>query len=436
MPIAVLAGGLPPAQAAVVRARRRLIPFLFLSYVVAYLDRVNIGFAAKSLQRDLGLSENEYGLAAGSFFVGYLLLEIPSNLVMARVGARVWISRIMVTWGLVSMAMMFANDEWSLFGLRILLGAAEAGFFPGVVLYLTYWFPARERAKTIALFMLAVPISVVIGAPLSAPLLALDGSLGLRGWQWLFLIEGIPAVLLGALTPFWLTDRPEHAKWLTDTERQSLAHELAAERRQRDSQHPASPFAALKNGRVLALCLVYFLNTMATYGIFLWLPRIIEDVSGHTGLRLALLTAAPLVVALVTMVLVGAHSDRSGERKWHTIACALTGAAGLVVAASFQHHLLGLMLGFTLCQVGQRSVAAVFWSIPPTLLGGTAAAAGIALINSIGNLGGAFGPAVMGWLKQATHGFGAGLLVLAGALCVLAAILASLRLPREERKAE
>jgi len=436
MPIAALAGGLPPAQAAVLRARRRLIPFLFLSYVVAYLDRVNIGFAAKTLQRDLGLSESDYGLAAGSFFVGYLLLEVPSNLVMARVGARIWISRIMVTWGLVSMAMFFANDKWSLVGLRVLLGAAEAGFFPGVVLYLTYWFPARERAKTIALFMLAVPISVVIGAPLSAPLLALDGTLGLRGWQWLFLIEGIPAVLLGVLTPFWLTDRPEHAKWLTETERQSLAHELAAERRQRDSQHPGSPFAALKNGRVLALCLVYFMNTMATYGIFLWLPRIIEDVSGHTGLRLALLTAAPLVVALVTMVLVGAHSDRSGERKWHTIACALTGAAGLVVAASFQHHLLGLMLGFTLCQVGQRSVAAVFWSIPPTLLGGTAAAAGIALINSIGNLGGAFGPAVMGWLRQATQGFGAGLLVLAGALCVLAAILASLRLPREERKAE
>jgi ACS family tartrate transporter-like MFS transporter len=282
--------------------------------------------------------------------------------------------------------------------------------------------------------MLAAPISVAIGAPLSAPLLALDGTLGLRGWQWLFLIEGIPAVLLGLLAPFWLTDRPEHAEWLPDAERQSLAGELAAERLQRDSRHTGSPLAALKSGRVLALCLVYFMNTMATYGIFLWLPRIIEDVSGQTGFELALLTAAPMLVALVSMVLVGAHSDRSGERKWHVVACALTGAAGLVVAAAFQHHLLGLMLGFTLCQVGQRSVASVFWAIPPALLGGTAAAAGIALINSVGNLGGAVGPAVMGWLKQATRGFGAGLLVLAGALCVLAAILASLRLPREGQK--
>lgn len=434
MQTAALASALPPAHAAVARARRRLIPFLFLSYVVAYLDRVNIGFAAKSLQRDLALSENEYGLAAGAFFIGYLLLEVPSNLILARVGARIWISRIMVTWGFVSMAMLFAEGKWSLYGLRILLGAAEAGFFPGVLLYLTYWFPARERAKTIALFMLAIPISVVIGAPLSAPLLALDGSLGLRGWQWLFLLEGIPAVLLGALAPFWLTDRPEQAHWLPEADRQSLVDELAAEQRQRASGHSVSPFAALKSGRVLALCLVFFLNTMATYGIFLWLPRIIEDVSGHTGLGLALLTAAPLLVALVAMVAIGAHSDRSGERKWHTVACALTGAAGLVVAASFQHHLLGLMLGFTLCQVGQRSVAAVFWAIPPALLGGTAAAAGIALINSIGNLGGAFGPAVMGWLKQSTQDFGAGLLVLAAALCVLAAILASLRLPREDQK--
>jgi Ca2+/Na+ antiporter len=273
--------------------------------------------------------------------------------------------------------------------------------------------PLRVSAQ-----LVRIDVPLMIAVSIVLPLLALDGTLGLRGWQWLFLIEGIPAVLLGALTPFWLTDRPEHAEWLTDTERQSLAHELAAEQRQRDSQHPASPLAALKSGRVLALCLVYFMNTMATYGIFLWLPRMLEDASGETGLRLALLTAAPLVVALVAMVLIGASSDRSGERKWHTIACALTGAAGLVVAASFQQNLLGLMLGFTLCQVGQRSVAAVFWAIPPALLGGTAAAAGIALINSLGNLGGQLGPVILDVFTLPGGSFSNGLLVLSALLVV------------------
>lgn len=420
---------------AVTRARRRLVPFLFICYVVAYLDRVNIGFAAKRLQQDLGLTESQYGLAAGIFFVGYLVLEVPSNLMLERVGARMWIARIMVLWGLVSMAMTFASGPASLYGLRILLGAAEAGFFPGVILYLTYWFPARERAKTVALFMLAAPISVAIGAPLSAPLLELDGALGLRGWQWLFLVEGSPAVLLGVVTWFFLTDRPEHADWLPDDEKSALIEELRAERVLRDSSNARAPLRAVLSGRMLVLCLVFFMNTMATYGIFLWLPRIIEDASGEKGMRLALLTAAPLLVALVGMVVIGSHSDRTGERKWHVVGCALMGATGLVLAALAQDHIVSLMLAFVLCQVGQRSVAAVFWAIPPALLGGTAAAAGIAFINSVGNLGGAIGPYIMGELKQATSGFGAGLLVLAGALSVLAAIVASLEIPRERANA-
>jgi MFS transporter, ACS family, tartrate transporter len=429
--VAAASRALGPAERAIVRARRRLIPFLLVCYVVAYLDRVNIGFAAKSLGRDLGLSDAEYGLAAGLFFVGYLLLEVPSNLILARVGARRWIGRIMISWGVVSMAMTLAEGKWSLYFLRVALGAAEAGFFPGVLLYLTYWFPARERAKTVALFMLAAPISVAIGAPLSAPLLELEGTLGWHGWQWLFLIEGFPAVLLGAFSLLWLTDRPEHAAWLSLEERSALMAELAAERALRERGHESAPFRALRSWKVLMLCLVFFMNTMTTYGIFLWLPRIIEDVSGYGGMRLALLSAAPLLVALVAMVVVGAHSDRTGERKWHVVACALTGAAGLVLAAWQRHDLVGLSLGFTLCQVGQRSVSAVFWAIPPALLGGAAAAAGIALINAIGNLGGALGPSAMGWLKQATQGYAAGLLGLAGALTLLAAIVATLDLPRE-----
>jgi ACS family tartrate transporter-like MFS transporter len=421
------------SDVALARARRRLVPFLFLCYVVAYLDRVNIGFAAKRLQRDLGLSESQYGLAAGLFFVGYLLLEVPSNLILERVGARRWIARIMVGWGFVSMAMTFAQGPRSLYALRVLLGAAEAGFFPGVILYLTYWFPARERAKTVALFMLAAPISVAIGAPLSAPLLELDGALGLRGWQWLFLIEGIPAVLLGVVTWFWLTDRPEGAEWLSDVERAALIAELRAERESRATIVTRAPLRVLSSGHVLLLSLVLFMNTMATYGIFLWLPRIIEDVSGETGMRLALLTATPLLLALVGMVAIGGHSDRTGERKWHVVACALMGATGLVLAAAFQDQLVLLVLAFILCQIGQRSVAAVFWAIPAALLGGSAAAAGIAFINSVGNLGGAVGPYVMGELKQVTSGFAAGLLVLAASLSLLAAVVASLRLPRENR---
>jgi ACS family tartrate transporter-like MFS transporter len=238
-------------------------------------------------------------------------------------------------------------------------------------------------------------------------------------------------VLLGLVTWFWLTDRPEHATWLSDEERGALIEELNAERALRAAAGAKTPLRALLSGRVLLLCLVFFMNTMATYGIFLWLPRIIEDVSGKKGMELALLTAAPLIVAMVGMVVIGAHSDRTSERKWHLVACALTGAVGLVLAVMFQHQLVGLMLAFTLCQVGQRSISAVFWAIPPALLGGTAAAAAIALINSVGNLGGAVGPYVMGELKQATESFGAGLLVLAAALTLLAALVASLKLPRD-----
>jgi D-galactonate transporter len=413
------------------RVTRRLIPFVFLSYVVAYIDRVNVGFAAGALQRDLGLTDTQFGIGAGLFFIGYCVFEIPSNLILERVGARRWIARIMITWGLVSMATMFARDVTSFYAARVLLGLAEAGFFPGVVLYLTYWIPAAERARTGALFMMAAPVAIIVGAPLSEAVLGLDGRLGLHGWQWLFLLEGVPAVFLGLMSLRVLTDGPGQASWLSPDDRAWLTRTMDEERARRAAVGHVSIARSLRSGRVWLLCVVYFLNASVTYGIFLWLPKILQDASGSSGYGLSTLTAIPFVAALVAMVLIGRHSDRTGERKRHVAACALTAAAGLLVAVAFQGSIWGLVLGFTLSQVGQRSVMSVFWAIPPIILGGTAAAAGFGLINAVGNLGGFFGPSIMGALRDTTGSYTGGLLVLAGALVVEAVIVSSLRLPAE-----
>jgi ACS family tartrate transporter-like MFS transporter len=410
------------------RVVRRIIPFAFICYVVAYIDRVNIGFAAKELQHDLGLSATQYGLGAGLFFLGYCVFEVPSNLILERVGARRWIARIMIGWGLVSMATMFITDVTSFMVARVALGLAEAGFFPGVVLYLTYWIPAAERARTNALFMTAAPVSVIIGAPVSEAILGLHGAWGLRGWQWLFVLEGLPAVILGLLALRVLTDRPEDADWLPEGDRQWLAKTMREERAQRMETGHADVLRSLRSGRVWLLTFVYLLNTSVTYGIFLWLPRMLQDTAGP-GVSVSLLTTIPFVAALIGMVLIGRHSDRTAERKLHVAACAITAAIGLFLAVGFQHHLYLLVLAFAICQVGQRSVMSVFWAIPPMLLGGTAAAAGIALINAIGNLGGFLGPSMMGWLRDMTGGYTGGLLVLACALVLEAILVASLKLP-------
>lgn len=413
------------------RVIRRLIPFIFICYVVAYIDRVNIGFAKADLQADLGLSSAAYGLGAGLFFIGYCVFEIPSNLILERVGARLWIARIMIVWGLVSMAMMFVTGEQSFYAMRILLGVAEAGFFPGMVLYLTYWVPNAERARTGALFMTAAPVSVMIGAPISEALLALDGRLGLQGWQWLFLAEGFPAVVLGVMAWWFLTDRPEQANWLTTPQREWLSSEMARERAERGARQHGSDLRSLMSGKVWLLCLIYFMNTVVTYGVFLWLPSILRELSGYRGLKLSVVTMIPFSAALVGMILIGRHSDRTGERKRHVAACALTAAIGIVLAAVFQEHLLLIVLSFALSQVGQRSVMSVFWAIPPIFLG-SAAAAGIALINALGNLGGFVGPWVMGWLKGSTGNYTAGLLVLATALVLEAMLVMTLRLPEPQ----
>ena len=419
----------PLSEPTLKRVTRRLVGFAFLCYVVAYIDRVNISFAATELQRDLGLTASQYGIGAGLFFLGYCLFEIPSNLILERVGARIWMARIMVVWGLVSMATIFVEDATTFYVARVVLGVAEAGFFPGMVLYLTYWIPAAERARNGALFMTAAPIAMIIGAPISGALLNLDGMAGLRGWQWLFLVEGLPAVVLGVLALWVLTDTPEQAMWLPPHERAWLAETMRREKESRAATRHHSISASLASARVWLLATIYFLNTIVTYGILLWLPRILKESSGLDDLPLSAVTAIPFVAALAGMVLIGRHSDRTGERKWHVAACALIAAAGLLVAIVFQSSLPLLVVGFTLSQIGQRSVQGVFWAIPPMFLASTAAAAGIAFINSIGNFGGAVGPPVMGWLREGTDSYTAGLLVLVGVLVAEAALVASLRLP-------
>jgi ACS family tartrate transporter-like MFS transporter len=407
---------------------RRLIPLIFLGYVVAYVDRVNIGFAAVEMQRDLGLSDAVYGLGAGLFFLGYFLFEIPSNLIMERVGARVWMARIMIVWGLVSMATMWAQGPASFYALRVLLGLAEAGFFPGMVLYLTYWVPSRQRAKAGAMFMTAAPVAMMIGAPVSEALLKLDGVAGLQGWQWLFLVEGLPAVLLGVVALAYLTDRPEKAEWLAPDDRAWLTAVMEKERTERARE--GTGLRHMLSGKVALLCFVYFLNTVATYGVFLFLPKILREASGFTGFRLSAITAVPFAIALMGMVIIGRQSDRSGERERYVAGCAYTAALGLVLAAATQSSVLLIVLSFTLSQLGQRAFQGVFWAIPPRFLGGAAAAAGIATINAIGNLGGFVGPTVMGWLRKGTDSYTGGLLLLAAGLTVAGTLVLALRPPR------
>ncbi|MBV8880136.1 MAG: MFS transporter [Planctomycetaceae bacterium] len=410
----------------------RLIPFIFLCYIVAYIDRVNTGFAAKSLQTDLHLSKVEYGRGAGLFFLGYFLFEIPSNLILRRVGARLWIARIMIVWGLVSMAMIFVKGVWSYYAIRVVLGLSEAGFFPGMVLYLTYWIPDRERARAGALFMMAAPVAMAVGGPMSGALLEMHGFMGLQGWHWLFLIEGFPAVILGILTLKFLTDSPEKASWLQPEERAWLLNEMDAERARKAGQVSTSALTTLSNPKVLLLCVIYFLNATVTYGIFLWLPQILEELTGYKGFRLGLINSIPFIAAVVGMIVIGAHSDKTGERKYHVAFCSALGAVGLALAAVFSKNPVLFLLSFTICQMGQRSVMSVFWAIPPIFLGGAAAAAGIALINAIGNLGGYLGPDMMGELAKRTGGYAGGLGVLSGALVLIAILVSSLRLPREK----
>jgi ACS family tartrate transporter-like MFS transporter len=396
------------------KVARRLLPFLFLLYVVNILDRVNVGFARLQMLDDLHLGEKVYALGAGIFYVGYLAFEVPSNLILSRVGARRWLARIMVSWGLITCAMMAVRGPWGFYTLRVLLGVAEAGFFPGVILYLTYWFPARERARAVAFFMAASPVTGALGGPLSGAVLQyLDGAGGLRGWQWLFLLEGAPAVALGFVVLRYLTDRPEHAVWLTLEEQNWLTAQLAREEKARGPRHSRPLWEALTAPRVWLLILLYFTVAAGSNAFGFYLPKLLTGhFPGATEFQIGLLAAVPNVCALVCMVLNSAHSDRTGERRWHVAVPALLAAAGWAFSAGV--HSPGLSLvALVLVQVGIMSMLPTFWSLATSLLSGAAAAGGIALINSVGNLGGFAGPNILGQFQAATGSFNGGLLALA-----------------------
>jgi ACS family tartrate transporter-like MFS transporter len=422
----------PIAESALRKVRWRLIPFLFLLYIVAYLDRVNVGFAALDMNRDLGFSAAVYGLGSGIFFLSYTLLEVPSNLMLARFGARVWIARIMFTWGVLSSAMIFVNSATTFYVLRFLLGAAEAGFFPGVILYLTQWFPQRERARAVGLFMTATAMAGVIGAPISSALLRMDGTWGLHGWQWLFLIEGLPAILLVPLVLFYMTERPADAKWLTAPERAWLAAEMLREQSE-GSHHIVTLRAALGSARLWIVALPYFCIVIAFYGISFFMPQILQTVSTSGTATIVLLSAIPYVSATIGLVVVGARSDRMRERRWHVAIPCLIGAFGFVITVLGPATPAFALTTLSVAAFGIWGTLGPFWAIPTALLRGTAAAGGIALVNSIGNVGGFVGPYLMGWIRDATGGFTAGLLTLAAILVLGAVIVLRLEEPEERR---
>ena len=415
------------ADAALARVRRRLLPFLFALYIIAYMDRINVGFASLQMNRELGLSDAVFGLGAGLFFIGYFIFEIPSNLVLARVGARTWIARIMVTWGIAAIAMMFVRGAASFYTVRFLLGAAEAGFFPGVILYLGWWFPEREQARAIALFMTATAIAGIVVGPISGALLTMHGVLGISGWQWLFAMEGLPAIILGIVVIAWLPDRPEEARWIPGDERNALSAMLAAERQQRARTSRHGLGEGLFDRRVWLMATIYFCFVMGLYGVNLWLPQIVRGLSAGGDLEIGLITAIPSLAAALCMVRVGRASDRSGERRRYLVLSLTAAAAGLFLSA-ITHNPIVELAAISISFAGISSALGPFWAIPNEFLGGAAAAGGIALINSLGNLGGFAGPTLMGYMKQSTGGFAAGLALLA--LSIAAAASLSMLVPR------
>lgn len=394
----------------------RFVPFLIVCFVFAYFNRVNISFAKLEMQSDLGFSDAAYGLGASIFFVGYFLFEVPSNLILHRVGARRWIARIMITWGIVSASMMFVTTETQFYVVRFLIGVAEAGFLPGVVLYLTYWFPARERARVNSVFFTAIAISGVIGGPVSGLVIShMHSFMNLRGWQWLFLIEGLPCILLGIICLRFLDDGIDSAKWLTDDEKITLKKNLAAEK---TSQATHSVLQLLKRPEVLLLSALYILMLMGLYGFTFWAPQLIKNSGVTDPFNVGLLSAIPYAAAGVAMVWVGRHSDRTGERKWHMALCVLLGSVGYVLSGIFAHNTLLSMTALTLAAIGVIACLSVFWTMPPRMMAGAAAAGGIAFINSMGNLGGIISPYMVGKVVSVTHSPAFGLYAIACASLV------------------
>jgi ACS family tartrate transporter-like MFS transporter len=399
----------------------RLTPVLMFLYMVAYLDRNNISFASLTMNKDLSIDPYAYGFGAGIFFIAYFFFEVPSNLMLARVGARKWIARIVFSWGIVATLTAFIQGYWSFLVARFLLGAAEAGFFPGVILYLTYWFPARYRARIVANFMLALPVSLAIGAPLSTWIMQLDGTFGLKGWQWLFLCEGIPAILSTFLALGALSSNPAEVSWLNEDEKRWLESELKSDREAVAVEKTETRVAGVfTNPKILVFCLIYVSANAATQGTSLFLPQIIKQ-QGFSIMQTGLITSLPYIAAAIGMIIIGRHSDRLKERKWHTIACFVTIAIGLGTAGFLGYTIPGLAV-ICLAQIGIWSVFPVFWPMASAYMSGYGAAAGLALINSVGNLGGFFGPFVVGYATQMTNTFRGGFYALA-LLATLSAIL-------------
>ncbi len=403
---------------AVAKATRRLIPFLFGIYIVAYLDRVNVSFAQLQLEGDLGFSDTIFGLGAGVFSLGYVIFGMPSNLALNRFGARRWLAAIMIAWGLLSASMMFIESAESFYVLRFLLGIAEAGFFPGIVLYLTWWFPEADRSRTLALFMTAISASYVAGGPISGGLLELDGLAGLDGWQWLFLCEGLPAVALGFVALRFLDDRPAQAEWLEADEREALSSQIDEELRAKAGEGPGSRIRdALRSGQVWIFALLYFIILSAAFGLTFFVPDLVQERTGLSDFEVGASAAIPYAIATAAMVVLARKADRSGRRRQYVIGLGLLGVAGTVLTA-YAQSVPTLLLALTLATVGLLAVIPIFWSLPTGFLTGSAAAAGIGAIAAIGNLGGFFGPALTGVMEDSTGDFVAPFIVLAALLLV------------------
>lgn len=418
-------------QRAIRKITWRLIPFLMLLYFVAFLDRINAGFAALTMNKDVGLTSQMFGFGAGIFFLGYFIFEVPSTVILHKVGARFWIGRVMITWGLVSIAMAFTRGPISFYVLRFLLGLAEAGFFPGIILYISYWFPANHRSVVTAMFMAAAPIAGFLGSPVSGAIMQLNGLLGLRGWQWLFLLEGMPALVLGFVTFHFLTDRPADAAWLAADERDWLSS--AIQREQAGVQagiknpHSDSVWRGLADWKVLALSLAYFGTSAGLYTIGFWAPLIVKGL-GFSVFHVGLLVAIPNLIAVVGMVLWSRNSDRTGERYWHAALACLIGAIGMAVAARAGSSAFLAIAGLSLTAFGVSAAKPPLWSLPTTFFAGSAAAASIGLINSLGTLGGFVGPYMIGSTNGTSGNFTRGLYLVGGTLVVSAVTIVVMRL--------
>ncbi|MFC9158119.1 MFS transporter [Streptomyces bauhiniae] len=399
---------------------RRIVPFLVLAYVVSYLDRVNVGFAKLQMSADLGFSEASYGLGAGLFFIGYFLFEVPSNLLLQRVGARTWIARIMISWGVVSAAFVFVTDETTFYVLRFLLGAAEAGFYPGVILYCTYWFPSHRRARVIAMFMSAIPVAGIFGNPLSGWILdAFHGTAGWQGWQWMFALEALPALAVGVATLCYLDNGVRDAKWLSDEEKDVVERALAEDAAHRTVH--GKVWDGFRDPKVWLMSLIYFCFVMGQYALTFWMPTFVESTGIKGNLAIGVLSSVPFLAALVAMNLFGRSADRRRERRWHLVVPSLMGAVGFTLAASWSGSTALSLIALSFAAAGVLTCAPLFWSLPTAFLGGTAAAAGLALINSVGNLAGFASPYMIGALKDSTGSASIPMYVLAFSLVVGAA---------------